>query len=56
MRLRHCSAEDIPSWPVAAKKRSLYVLQMVKLFVADRSDEDAALALEMLDAEIEEFL
>ena len=35
---------------------AMYVLQMVKLIVADRSAEDAALALGTLDAEIEEFL
>jgi hypothetical protein len=34
----------------------MYVLQIVKLIVADRSAEDAALALGMLDGEIEEFL
>jgi len=35
---------------------AMYMLQIVKLIVADRSAEDAALALETLDAEIEEFL
>jgi hypothetical protein len=35
---------------------AMYVLQMVKLIVADRSAEDAALALGVLDTEIEEFL
>ena len=35
---------------------AMYVLQIVKLIVADRSAEDAALALGMLDAEIEEFM
>jgi len=35
---------------------AMYVLQIVKLIVADRWAEDAALALGMLDAEIEEFM
>jgi hypothetical protein len=35
---------------------AMYVLQIVKLIVADRSAENAALALGMLDAEIEEFM
>jgi hypothetical protein len=35
---------------------AMYMLQIVKLLVADRAAEDAALALGMLDAEIEEFM
>jgi hypothetical protein len=34
----------------------LYVLQIVKLIVADGAAEDAAFALGKLDAEIEEFM
>jgi hypothetical protein len=35
---------------------AMYMLQIVKLLVADRSAEDATLALGMLDAEIEDFM
>ena len=35
---------------------AMYMLQIVKLIVADRSAEDAALALQTLDAEVEDFL
>jgi hypothetical protein len=35
---------------------AMYMLRIVKLTVADRSAEDAALALGTLDAEIEEFM
>jgi hypothetical protein len=35
---------------------AMYMLQIVKLLVADRSAEDAALALGMLDAELDEFM
>jgi prenyltransferase beta subunit len=35
---------------------AMYVLQILKLLVADRSAEDAALALGTLDAEIEDFM
>jgi hypothetical protein len=34
----------------------MYVLQIVKQIVADRSAEDAALALGILSAELEEFM
>ena len=35
---------------------AMYMLQIRKLLVADRTAEDAARALGMLDAEIEEFM
>jgi hypothetical protein len=35
---------------------AMYVLQIVEQIVAERSAEGAALALGMLDAEIEEFM